>query len=172
MTATAGPAAAVGSYQFQVSRLVSTQQSVTDGFADPSSLVGAGTITVEMGGGNLNTPTALSQLNGGAGVPPGKFRITDAAGKSDVIDTTSAITLDDVAKQINTALDVSVKATIQGDRLVLTDTSGGSSNALTVQDAGDGTTAAKLGIAGTASDGTTLTGSDVNTLGLSTALRR
>src|SRR5579862_8133576 len=49
MTATAGPAAAAGTYQFQVSQLVSSQQSITKGYASNSALVGAGTLTIEMG---------------------------------------------------------------------------------------------------------------------------
>src|SRR5437879_1903412 len=55
LTATAGNNAAVGSYQFQVAQLVSSQQSVTKGFSDPNQTkVGAGTITISQGGGELN----------------------------------------------------------------------------------------------------------------------
>src|SRR4051794_14505795 len=55
LTATASPGAAVGSYQFQVARLVTTQQSVSRGFADfDSAKVGAGSLTIEMGGGELD----------------------------------------------------------------------------------------------------------------------
>src|SRR5579875_3303215 len=36
LTATAGNNAAVGTYQLQVARLVSSQQAVTQGFADPA----------------------------------------------------------------------------------------------------------------------------------------
>src|SRR5580704_17571128 len=46
LTATAAVGAAVGNYQFQVARLVSTQQTITNGFANTSTApVGAGTIT-------------------------------------------------------------------------------------------------------------------------------
>src|SRR6185437_673140 len=77
LTATTGIGAAVGSYQFQVARLVTAQQSISNGYASTNALVGAGTITLSMGGGSLNTQTNLAQLNGGNGVQRGQFRITD-----------------------------------------------------------------------------------------------
>src|SRR5437868_4033919 len=65
ITATSSTNAATGSFQFQVARLVSSQQSVTEGFADVSQVkVGAGTLTLEAGGGELSSHTPLSQLNG------------------------------------------------------------------------------------------------------------
>src|SRR6476469_8144294 len=126
LTATTAAGAAVGSYQFQVARLVTAQQSVTGGFADPSAAVGSGpgALTIEMGGGNLNAQTELATLNGGAGVRRGLFRVTDRSGKSAVIDTTAAVTVADVVKRINTSLDISVRASVSGDRLVLTDGTG------------------------------------------------
>src|SRR4051794_13550050 len=51
LTATAAAGASKGTFQFQVARLVSAQQSVSAGFADTSEKVGAGTLTIEMGGG-------------------------------------------------------------------------------------------------------------------------
>src|SRR5215218_783262 len=130
MTATTSAGAAIGSFQFQVARLVTTQQSVSAGFTDVTSTkVGAGTLTIEMGGGEVKSQTLLSQLRGGAGVRRGLFRITDGSGKSAVIDVTSAVTLDDVIKKINTSLDISVKATVDGDKLKLTDLSGGATPA-------------------------------------------
>ena len=117
--------AAVGNYQFQVARLVTTQQAVTGGFADfDRTKVGAGTITIEQGGGELNNETALSQLNGGAGVRRGLFRVTDRAGKSAVIDVGSAVTVNDVLKKINTSLGISVRASASGEGITLTDLSG------------------------------------------------
>src|SRR5690606_9177899 len=109
---TAGPGAAVGSYQFQVARLVTSQQSVTRGFSSEKATVGAGTITLEMGGGDLKKQSPLSSLRGGEGIRRGSFRITDRSGKSGTIDISSAVTLDDVARKINTALDLGVKASI------------------------------------------------------------
>jgi len=51
-------------------------------------------------------------------------RITDRSGASSVIDVSAAVTVDDVLKKINTSLDISVRATLQGDKIVLTDTTG------------------------------------------------
>src|ERR1700678_38353 len=46
LTATAAPGAAVGNYQLQVAQLVTTQQSISNGFANTTTApVGAGTIT-------------------------------------------------------------------------------------------------------------------------------
>ncbi|HWP41326.1 MAG TPA: flagellar filament capping protein FliD [Tepidisphaeraceae bacterium] len=170
LTATASAGAAVGSYQFQVARLVTTQQSVSRGFADfDSAKVGAGTITIEMGGGGLKTENLLSELRGGQGIRRGVFKITDRSGATAIIDTTAAVTLDDVVRRINTSLEISVRAQIDGDRLVLTDLTGKTSSDLIVQDVGEGQTAADLGIAGSVA-GNTLTGSDINFLGRATGL--
>jgi flagellar hook-associated protein 2 len=169
LTATTAIGAAVGSYQFQVAKLVTTQQSISTGFSDPSSApVGAGTITLEEGGGEASSQTPLSQLNGGAGVTPGQFRVTDRSGNSTVIDTSNDVTLDDVVNQLNNAVGISVHATVSDQGLVITDQSAGS-GALTVQDLNGGTAAASLGIAGTGT-GNTLTGSDINFISTSTTL--
>src|ERR1700685_484601 len=58
LTANANVGAALGSYQFQVSRLVTTQQSISTGFTNPDTqAVGAGTITLEEGGGEASSET-------------------------------------------------------------------------------------------------------------------
>ena len=168
LSATTGPGAAQGSYQLQVAQLVSSQQTVSNGVTSPTSALAAGTMSFELGGGNLNAQTALSDLNGGAGVSRGIFRITDRSGKTDVINTASDITLDDVVNQINTSLNVSVKASIQNNRLVLTDASGGSGT-LSVTDLNGGSSASDLGIAGSVAGGT-LSGSVVNYVSANTAL--
>lgn len=128
-----------------------------------------GAVTLSMGGGEINTPTQLAQLNGGAGVGRGLFRITDRSGASATIDTSSAITLEDVAKQINGNVDISVRAQIKGDGLVLTDLTGKTASNLTIRDLGNGTAAKDLGIAQDVAS-STLTGSSVNYLGDTTAL--
>ncbi len=147
LTATTTNGAPVGDYQFQVAQLASTQQSVSQGFADATqSLVGAGTLTFEEGGGELTSSARLDTLNGGTGVTRGQFRITDKSGQTGVIDLSSAVTVDDAIKAINTSLNVSVKATLGPNGLVITDTSGGSGN-LVIADVAGGKTAANLGIA-------------------------
>src|SRR5215207_9322406 len=75
LTATAANGAAVGNYQFQVARLVTTQQAVSGGFSDfDTTKIDPGTITLEQGGGELSSDPPLTQLNGGAGVRRGVFR--------------------------------------------------------------------------------------------------
>ncbi len=169
LTASTTDGATVGSFQFQVARLVTSQQSITDGFAGPKTLPGAGNITIGLGGGDLQSPTLLSQLNGGTGIPQGQFRITDRAGHSTVVDATAAVTLDDIVQKINNSLDVSVKATVANDHLVLTDTSGQTVGNLIVQDLAGGQTALGLGLAGNSATGA-ITGTSINYLGLNTAL--
>ncbi|HEX4053571.1 MAG TPA: flagellar filament capping protein FliD [Tepidisphaeraceae bacterium] len=169
LTATAGVGAAVGSYQFQVAQLVTTQQSISGGFSDTtSSLVGAGTITLEEGGGEAYSQTPLSQLNGGAGVPAGQFRITDASGNSAVINTSNDVNLDDVVSQINNADGIAVHASVTDQGLVITDQSGGAGT-LSIQDINGGTTAQSLGIVGTGTGGT-LIGSNINYITAGTTL--
>lgn len=168
LTATTGPGAPSGSYQFQVAQLVSAQQSVSAGYTSASAPLQAGTLTFEMGGGNLDTQTNLADLNGGAGVSSGEFRITDRSGKTDVINTSGAVTLDDVVSKINTSLNVSVQASIQNNHLVLTDSSSGTGT-LQVQDMAGGSTAKSLGIAQTASSNV-LTGTSINFLSANTAV--
>jgi flagellar hook-associated protein 2 len=169
LTATAGIGAAVGSYQFQVARLVSTQQTISNGFANTASApVGAGTITLEEGGGEAYSQTSLSQLNGGAGVARGQFRITDRKGNTTVIDTSNDISLDDVVTQINNSLGVSVRAAVTKQGLQITDQSGGTGT-LSIQDLNGGTAAQNLGIAGNGT-GNILNGSNINFITAATSL--
>ena len=170
LTATASAGAAVGSYQFQVAQLVTTQQSITRGFADPNSTkVGAGTLSFELGGGELTQDNSLADLRGGQGVSRGVFKITDRSGASAIIDTTAAVSLSDVIKKINTTLDISVKASLNGDQIVLQDQSGKTASNLIVQDIGDGQVAADLGIVGTTATNE-IDGTDINFLGKATSL--
>lgn len=170
LTATAANGAAVGNYQFNVARLVTTQQSISGGFADfNTTRVGAGTLTIEQGGGELFTQTPLSQLNGGEGVRRGIFRITDRSGAMAVIDTSAAVTLDDVVRQINTSLGVTVRAAIDGDRLLLTDLTGKTTSNFSVTDIGTGMAAADLGIVASEASAT-IAGGDINFLGAKTLL--
>jgi flagellar hook-associated protein 2 len=163
LTATTSAGASPGTYQFQVVNLVTSQQSITQGFASPDSLVGAGTLSLSMGGGDLDQPTTLDSLNGGQGVSRGNFRITDAAGQSAVINISDAVNLDDVVNDINNAQGIAVQASIgANNNLVLTDSSGGTGS-LTVADMDGGTSAQSLGIAGTAAPTTQTTGSTTTT---------
>jgi flagellar hook-associated protein 2 len=172
LTATAAEGAAVGTYQFQVAQLVSTQQLITNGFANTNSApVGAGALTLEEGDGQASSQTLLSQLNGGQGVDRGEFRITDRSGASAIVNISDAVTLDDVVSDINSAPNISVKATLTNNGIQLTDTSGQTKNDLLVTDLSGGTAAANLGIAGDAGPASnTITGTSINYIGADTQL--
>ena len=170
LTATASPGAAVGSYQFRVARLVQSEQLVSTAFGDPSkALVGAGKVTVELGGGQVTQENQLNDLRGGDGVARGQFRVTDRAGHSTIIDLADAVTLDDVVKKFNTAIDVSVKASVVNGKLTLADNTGLTSGNFTISDLAGGTAAADLGVAGVNTTGT-VTGGDLSFIGRSTRL--
>lgn len=165
LTATVTAGAPLGSFQFQVARLVTSQQSVSAGLADPTTKVGTGAVSIAPGDGAVMAPTLLARLNGGAGVRTGSFKITNRAGTSATIDITSLSAVDDVIGAINGA-NLGITATIGNQGLILTDGSGGTGN-LIVEDLGGGLAATDLGIA-TAPEGiasNTLTGSDISFLG-------
>lgn len=159
LTATVSTGTPVGAYQLQSLRKSSTHQILSQGFSDASQTVGAGTITIA-GGGKLSTSTRLDLLNGGAGVEPGSIRITDRSGASQVIDLAGAVTIDDVLEKINTQSGVGVSAKIQSGKLLITDTTGSTSNNLTVANVGSSTTATGLGIEQTSAS-SQIAGSDI-----------
>ncbi len=163
LTAQADTTAPLGTFSFRVKRLVSTHQLVSGGFADTNlTPVGEGTIEFELGRGNLNATTRLSSLRGGEGARRGIIRITDRTGKSVDVDLRTAIDIDEVLAAINGQTQAAVRATASGDRLILTDFSGGTGT-LGVVDIGGGHAAEDLGIAGTATAGdpTRIVGSDI-----------
>jgi flagellar hook-associated protein 2 len=167
--ATAKATATPGTYSFTVARTVSTQSAISTGYPSTTAALGiSGSITVGLGGGKVTSTTNLADLNGGAGVTRGSFKITDASGATATVSIASAVSLEDVVTAINSAGNVEVKASIGRDGLVLEDTSGGT-GALRVSNIGTSTAATQLGIAGTASGGT-LTGASINTVGRSTLL--
>lgn len=173
LSATASNSASPGTYDFTIRRLVSTQQLLSRGFADGNTTaVGASSFTFELGGGGLATDTKLSELNGGNGVERGKIVIRDAAGNSSTVDLSTAVTVNDVIESINGASGVSVRASVDGDRLVVTDTNTSGTGALSISSAAGYNTASSLGIAGTASTGfgNALVGSRIRSISAATAL--
>lgn len=159
---------AVGSYQVRPVQIASAQQLVSQRFDGTATDLGSGAFSFRIGG-FVDQGVSLDQLNGGAGVPRGKIRITDRSGDSAVIDLTAARSVDDVIRAISANADISVTAATDGDSFTLTDHSGGSGN-LTVQEVGSGTTAAALGLAGVYVAGTQATGGDVLRLHAGTKL--
>ena len=120
----------------------------------------------------INENSLLSKYNGGKGVTPGSFKITNSSGAVTTVDLSKGTynTLGDVIAAINDAK-AGVTATVNanGNGLLLTDTARGKGK-LTVSNV-SGTTATDLHIAGTASDptGTILDGSFEKTIAINAA---
>lgn len=144
--ATVEAGADAGDFTFTVRNLAASQQLIAAGFATADATpVGAGTLTIERAAGRLDRSTELGSLHGGAGVQVGKIRISDRTGSTVVVDLVGAQTVDDVIALINAENGINVRADVQGDRIVLTDTVGGTGN-LEVAEIGTGRTAGDLGI--------------------------
>lgn len=159
LSASATTSAQPGSYRFIVDRLVTTQQLLSKGFADrDSSPLGATSFTFESDKARLDTDVGLADLNGGAGVRRGKFNITSSTGTTGEIDLSKAATVSEVLSAINGS-GLGVRAEVVEDKLVLTDTAGGTGQ-ITVSDGVGSFTASDLGIDGTSTAGR-LTGSRV-----------
>jgi len=164
LSATALNGAAPGTYQFTVGRTVTTQQLLSSGTASKTAALGGGTITLQSAQARLTSDTALDVLNGQAGVSRGSIRITDRSGASAVVDLSMAISINDVMDAINGNDSVDVRASAEGDHLVLTDLTGQSAGNLMVGEVGGGSTAADLGILGSvAADA--MTGSGIVSVG-------
>lgn len=157
---------AVGSYQFTPLRQATASQFVSQRIEDVSDL-GSGTLSFRFGG-RIDEGRSLEELNAGEGIADGQIKITDRAGQSAIIDLRGAQTIDDVIATINSTVEIDVVASTDGDTLVLTDDTG-DTGTLRVREVNGGTTAASLGILGSAA-GDTLTGSDILGLGRETQL--
>ena len=144
LTATGTSGAAPGTYQFTAVRQAQNAQLLSAGVAAKDEALGAGTFSFRFGGA-ITSPVSLDELNGGEGVTRGKIRITDRNGEAATIDLRFAQTIEDVVTAINSTDTIEVTASIQGDRLKLTDRSSGSGN-LRVQEVSGGSTAADLGL--------------------------
>lgn len=172
-----GVGATPGTYQFTVGRLVAAQQTITRGFQDSNATpvnAAGGTLTFDRGESRLDAETRLSNLNGGAGINRGYIRITDRSGATGIVDLRSVVSVDDVVDRINTATSTNVLAQVDGDRLTITDVSGGAGDLL-ITDVGTTGTATSLGIAGNSTldaDGNdaVLTGTTINSVGNNTLL--
>ncbi len=159
-----GGSAQPGSYSFLVKQLVSTSQKISRGFTDTTATpVGLTQLSFELGNGFVSNDTDLADLNAGDGVARGKIKITDRAANTATIDLTTATTIGEVLRAINSDPTVQVTATADGDRLVLTDISGGGGS-LSVANDGTYTTATDLGLDVESVDNI-LIGNKIRTLG-------
>jgi len=169
LTATASTTAPVGSFQFIVDRLVSTQQMLSRGFANRDvSAVGLTEMTLESSVARLDRDVSLADLNGGQGVARGKILITDSGGRSAEVDLSRTTSVQEVLDAINGNGTARVSARVQGGRFVITDTGGGGGT-MTIANVTGYTTASSLGIAGSAVSGK-VTGSNVYSMTGDTAI--
>jgi flagellar hook-associated protein 2 len=170
LTVTSGKGAVPGNYNFTVDRLVASQQVLTKGFKNiDTSAVGSGTLTFEKGNARLDSKTRLSDLNGGAGVERGLIRVTDRSGTVGLIDLSRAVTVDDAILAINSATNVSVRASVTGDGITITDHTGLATGDLVITNAGLTETASSLGIVGNTATGE-ITGTQINSIGEDTLI--
>ena len=103
----------------------------------------------------ISRQTLLADLNGGRGVTPGTFRITDSNGAVYVVNLSdTAKTMGDVIDAINRVAPDTIEARINdtGDGIVVVDTSGGATP-LSIEDRDGGRAAADLRLTGTAGAG-------------------
>jgi flagellar hook-associated protein 2 len=147
LAATVTGAAANGVYQLTPLRQAQNQQFLGSGLASNTAALGGGAFSFRFGDSLLRTAN-LQWLGGGAGVARGSIRITDRSGAQAVVDLTAAQNVQDVLDAINNTTTINVTATVQGDRIRLTDNTGDTAGNLRVQDIGSGQTAAGLGLAG------------------------
>jgi flagellar hook-associated protein 2 len=151
-----------GTYQFTPIKQAQAHQLLSGGIASRDKAFGGGEVSIRFGG-FVDQSVALDDLNGGAGVERGQIRITDRSGLSEIVDLRFARTIDDVVRAINSANNVDITASVDGDSLKLTDhTSAGQVTAnLRVQEVGLTTTASDLGLAGVNTSADEATGHDV-----------
>ena len=158
LTVSADQFAAEGSYKFIVKRLATSHHLVSRGYSSLDSSLGAGTVSVEIGNGQLARPTELSFINGQNGFQRGAITITDRDGNTSDIDLTAALSIQDILDEINNDTTVNVTASVSGDSIIVTDNTAGSGTFFIT-----GTAAESLGIAQTASvdDPKRIAGADI-----------
>ena len=144
-----------GSYQFTVGRLASTSQLLSKGFATKDQTpLGLTELTFEWGDAGVQRTTPLDTLRGGEGIGRGKIKIKDGLTRTATIDLSAAMTLEEVVAAINGSDDIGVEASIENERVVVRDATGGG-YPLTITDF---TTAAATNNQGTYDSATYLTG--------------
>ncbi len=159
-----------GNYSFIPVQQAQSQQLTSSLFSSTDQKVGAGELVIHTGG-FLDESVNLDELNAGAGIARGRIRITDRSGSQQTIDLRFAQTANDVVEAINSSDNLNVVASLQGDRFVLTDSSGSTSSNLKVEEVGGGQTAAGLGLGGINTSHATATGSSIQSLSNNSAIK-
>ena len=94
MTASSKPGTPPGNYAFTVSRLVSSSQMLSRGFASRDGApLGLTQMSFEFGDAAIARSALLNNLRGGLGVGQGSVKFTDRAGQTETIDLTTSVTL-------------------------------------------------------------------------------
>ena len=159
LSATVTGQAQTGQYQFTSAQLAQTQQFQSSKFASATNPIGAGTLTIR-NGGFVDAGASLDLINGGNGISRGLIKLTDRSGATATVDLRFATSIDDVLSAINNA-GVGIQASVVGDQIKLTDTTGQTTSNLRVDEVNGGTTAASLGLSGINTSSTSATGTDV-----------
>lgn len=169
ITGSATRFADTGLHRFIVARLASNSHLVSNVFSDSNSTIGRGQISIEMGQGQVARHTPLSIINGQRGFQRGNITITDSSSKQAEIDLSTALTIQDVLDAINDDNTISVRASVSGDHIVLTDYAGGPATLFV----DDNDTAASLGLATLepSDSGNIYSGSDLLSITANTSLK-
>ena len=136
-----------GTYQFTPLQTVQSQQLLSSGFQSDTAALGGGTLSFRFGD-HVERAARLELFGGGQGVRRGEIRITDRSGVHAVVDLSTVQTVDDVLEAVNNTAGVNVTAVAHGGGIRLIDATGQDTSNLKVQEVGNGTTAALLGLAG------------------------
>lgn len=167
LTATGDSITALGTFTFTAAKTARAHQIISNGFASQTAPISTstGTVRIEMGNGYLDKRTPISFLNGQVGIDRGSIRITDSSNVSSVINLENIVTVQDVLDTINSATGIRVKASVQGDRIVVEDLAGGTPSNFKIENFGTDKTATNLGISGTGvsvASKTFIFGKDIN----------
>ena len=160
---------ATGSYTVTALALAQGDSFLSDGISSSSTTLSAGSLSFRYGN-SVDTTASLDSINGGEGFIAGKIKITDRSGTSASIDLSSAQSLDDVVTLINENDTIDITASLDGDHLVLTDTTGKTTSNLKVSEVNGGKTAASLGLANINVAAKTAEGSDLMSITADTDL--
>ncbi len=167
LAASGSNVSSLGSFSFTIPKLARTHQVVSSNFNSLESTFGTGSIFVEVGNNFVQRGTPITNVNGGAGFERGYIKLTNRSGATEIINLTKQATLEEVVEAINRN-SINVKANILGDKLVLTDNSGGGGT-FKVENAGATNTASSLGIAKSGSSNQ-IFGDSINFISLDTPL--
>ncbi|GHT34195.1 hypothetical protein FACS189427_01060 [Planctomycetales bacterium] len=169
-TATTSGTPLPGVYTFTPVRTASAQQTMAQGVASATEALGkTGTISIGKQW-SLDQATYLQDINGGEGFEKGYIRVTDGSGTKATVDLRQCVTMSDVIDAINNNHTADVWAELDGDKLVISDLSGGTED-VKIQEVSNGRTAASLGFTTGNSTGTgAITGNTIYKLGEGTRL--